>query len=200
MRVSGSETGQRADSAGSAAPPEPSARGGLAATSAHRYRVLELLDAAMHTAGLPEGSSLRAAPGVLAQLRERWVPRYRVSETDWTQIMRSIDDYRGPKIRKDAQNLRRFFEAVMWVADTGARWSDLPKSYGQWRRIYVRFARWSLMNYWKDIVPCLGDRDQRSALLLLIGNYHATQRVQQLYGVLSTGNEATATASDKAWP
>lgn len=150
--------------------------------SSHRYRIIELLDITAASLGQ---AGVWDSPEVIASMRIRWEAVYRVSEEDWAMIMQSIDDYRGPKIRKDVHNLRHFFEAVMWVADTGARWSDLPKSYGRWRRIYVRFGRWSALDYWKDIVPCLSDKDQQSALILLIDNHQAMQRAQLLLSVLS---------------
>ena len=165
--------------------------------SSHRYRVLELLDATAVHLGRQGVKPLRESPEVVASIRARWVARYRVSEEDWGQVMRSIDGYRGPKIRKDAQNLRRFFEAVMWVADTGARWSDLPPFYGQWRRIYVRFVRWSNLEYWRDIVSSLSDGDQKHALALLVGNYYVVQRAQWLISALS-GDKVVLSLDDLA--
>ena len=165
--------------------------------SSHRYRVLELLDATAVHLGRRGVKPLGESPEVVASIRARWEARYRVSEEDWGRVMRSIDVYRGPKIRKDAHNLRRFFEAVMWVADTGARWSDLPPFYGQQRRIYVRFVRWSNLEYWKDIVSSLGNEDQRHALALLVGNYYVVQRAQWLISALS-GDEVQLSVDDLA--
>jgi len=41
-----------------------------------------------------------------------------------------------------AKDNRLFLEAVLWVARTGCPWRDLPKEFGHWHRVYVRFSRW----------------------------------------------------------
>ena len=45
---------------------------------------------------------------------------------------------RGP--RSDA---RRFFDALLWLARSGARWRDLPEDrFGPYQRIKRRYYRW----------------------------------------------------------
>ncbi len=59
-----------------------------------------------------------------------------------------------------ASDNRLFIEAVLWIARTGAPWRDLPKEYGYWHRIYVRFNRWSKKGVWNRVFKALsGDRD-----------------------------------------
>jgi transposase len=36
-----------------------------------------------------------------------------------------------------------FFCAVLYVLRTGISWRDLPKNFGPWPRVYMRFKRWS---------------------------------------------------------
>jgi len=44
---------------------------------------------------------------------------------------------RGP--RSDA---RRFINALLWLARSGARWRDIPESYGSFQTIKRRYYRW----------------------------------------------------------
>lgn len=44
---------------------------------------------------------------------------------------------RGPR----SQN-RRFVNALLWMARSGARWKDLPERYGPYQRVKRRYYRW----------------------------------------------------------
>ncbi len=37
---------------------------------------------------------------------------------------------------------RRFVEAVLWIARTGAPWRDLPEDFGPWNTVFKRFRYW----------------------------------------------------------
>src|SRR5674536_402197 len=37
---------------------------------------------------------------------------------------------------------RLFVEAVLWIARTGSPWRDLPKQFGKWNSVFVRYRDW----------------------------------------------------------
>jgi transposase len=37
---------------------------------------------------------------------------------------------------------RQFLEAVLYLADSGCKWRQLPDRYGAWDAVYNRFRRW----------------------------------------------------------
>ena len=56
-----------------------------------------------------------------------------------------------------AQNNRLFVEAVLWIIRTGSPWRDLPKAFGYWHRVYVRYNRWSKKGIWEHIFTKISD-------------------------------------------
>lgn len=58
---------------------------------------------------------------------------------------------------RTAKDNRLFFEAVLWIARTGAPWRDLPPYFGYWHRVYVRYDRWSRKGVWERIFKAVSD-------------------------------------------
>ena len=80
-------------------------------------------------------------------------PRHAISDTDWERI-RPLLPRRGP-----AGDARRFVDAVLWVAKTGAAWRDLPGRLGNWNTTWRRFDRWSRAGVWARVFEALQDPD-----------------------------------------
>ena len=43
---------------------------------------------------------------------------------------------------RPAKDNRRYFEGVMWLPRTGARWRHLPDEYSKWNSVFRRYRRW----------------------------------------------------------
>ena len=55
------------------------------------------------------------------------------------------------------RNNRRFVEAVLWIARTGAPWRDLPAELGRWNSQFRRFSRWATRGVWERLFAAVAD-------------------------------------------
>jgi transposase len=62
-----------------------------------------------------------------------------ISEDQYTRIKDSLPVQRG---NVSLSNLQ-FLNAVLYVAEHGCKWRELPKRFGNWHTIYTRMNRWS---------------------------------------------------------
>jgi transposase len=71
----------------------------------------------------------------------------------------------GDRGRSEANN-RKFVEAVLWIANTGAAWRDLPASFGNWNSTFRRFRRWAIKGVFDILFEQLsGDPDFEYAMI-----------------------------------
>ena len=79
-----------------------------------------------------------------------------LKDHQWKRMEPHLPGKPGDPGRTAADN-RLFVEAVLWVARTGAPWRDLPKSFGNWNSVFVRFSRWSKDGVWDRLFAAMSD-------------------------------------------
>ncbi len=68
------------------------------------------------------------------------IERYELTDVQWNQIKDLFPEYRTGRPPKSN---RVMFNAILWIARSGAAWRDLPKErYGSWETVYSRFCLW----------------------------------------------------------
>jgi len=76
------------------------------------------------------------------------VNRHALTDEQWSAVRSRIPQKRGPK--SEAAD-RRFVDAVVWLARTGAPWRDLDLQFGVWKTVYNRFRNWAQRGWWHDV-------------------------------------------------
>ena len=84
------------------------------------------------------------------------VDRIGVSDEEWTIIAPLLPSETGRGCRP-AQDNRRYFDGMLWIARTGSQWRHLPAEYGKWNSVYQRFRRWALIGVWDAMLETLAE-------------------------------------------
>ena len=82
--------------------------------------------------------------------------RHAISDADWDRVQHLLPGQPGQH-GGVAQDNRRFLDAVLWIARTGAAWRDLPDRLGHWNSQWRRFDRWAKKGRWDPILAALRD-------------------------------------------
>ena len=82
--------------------------------------------------------------------------RHAISDADWERIKHLLPGQPGQH-GGVAHDNRRFIDAVLWVARTGAAWADLPERLGNPNTQWRRFDRWAAAGRWDPILAALRD-------------------------------------------
>ena len=79
-----------------------------------------------------------------------------LSDRQWDRVASLCAGKAGDPGRSGEDN-RRFLEAVLWIARTGAPWRDLPAAFGNWNSVFQRFRRWALKGIFERIFSSLSE-------------------------------------------
>jgi transposase len=86
--------------------------------------------------------------------------RIGLTNEEWALIGPLFPAERGRGCRP-AQDNRRYFEGMMWVARTGAQWRCLPAEYGKWNSIFRRYRRWLEVGVFDAMLESLAELVER---------------------------------------
>ena len=82
--------------------------------------------------------------------------RHELRDDQWRKIKDLLPGKKGdPGVT--AKNNRRFVDAVLWIARTGAHWRELPEEFGKWNSVFQRYNRWSAKGVWESLFKALAD-------------------------------------------
>lgn len=84
--------------------------------------------------------------------------RHEISDAAWDRIKHLLPGQPGQH-GGVAQDNRRFLNAILWIARTGAPWRDLPERLGNWNSQWRRFDRWASKGRLAQIADALRDPD-----------------------------------------
>ncbi len=72
----------------------------------------------------------------------------------WERLKEFVPGGRKGKRGPRADN-RRFVNALLWMARSGARWRDLPEQFGGYETVKRRYYRWIEMGVLDEILAAL---------------------------------------------
>jgi transposase len=84
--------------------------------------------------------------------------RHAIADADWDRIKDLLPGRAGTP-GAAARDNRRFLDAALWVAKTGAPWRDLPERLGNWNSQWRRLDRWARRGVWRKVFDALQDPD-----------------------------------------
>ncbi|MCS3856700.1 putative transposase [Salinibacter ruber] len=84
--------------------------------------------------------------------------RYELTDEQYKRLQPLLTGKPGDPGR-NADDNRRFLNAVLWIARTGAPWEDLPERFGKHDTVYQRFNRWAKKGRWQAIFEALQEPD-----------------------------------------
>jgi putative transposase len=114
-----------------------------------------------------------------------------LSDGQWERIAPGLPGKIGDRGATACDN-RRFVEAVLWMARTGAPWRDLPDEFGKWYSVYTRFWRWAHMGVWERLLRTLSDDPDFEYVLIDATHIRVHQHGAGARGDSKSGNRQVA--------
>ena len=90
---------------------------------------------------------------------------YHIKTREWEQIIAILRTRKDIKTRNE-NRVRKFIEAVWYMARSGCQWRLLPSVYGSWRAVHMRFKSWAKKGIWADLFAQVQvDADMEAAMI-----------------------------------
>lgn len=67
---------------------------------------------------------------------------------------------------RTSANNRWLVEAVLWIGRTGCPWHGLPKEFGPWNTVYMRFSRWRRKGVRERVAHAVSDETEIKRILI----------------------------------
>lgn len=90
---------------------------------------------------------------------------YFIKDREWEEIFKIQRSFKDIHT-KNEQQLRKFMEAVWYVARTGCQWRLLPFYYGHWRSVHRRFKKWSDKGIWEMLFQKIQQTPDLEAIMI----------------------------------
>jgi transposase len=90
---------------------------------------------------------------------------YELSAKPWSR-MQDLLPGRKESVGRTAADNRSLINGVLWILRSGARGSDLPERYGQYKPVPKRLARWAARGVWDRVFRRLTQEAQNEYLML----------------------------------
>ena len=93
--------------------------------------------------------------------------RIGLTDEEWAVIGPLLPAERG-RFCRPAQDNRRFFEGIMWLARTGPHWRHLPYEYSKWNSVLRRYQRWLEVGAFDAMLESLAEMVERDPAVDMI--------------------------------
>ena len=127
--------------------------------------------------------------------------RHEIPDDQWERIRDLLPGQPGdPGVT--ARDNRRFINAVLWIAKTGAPWRDLPRRLGKWNSAWRRLDRWAAKGVWERVLQALQDPDLEWLILdstVIRAHQHAAGK-KGVKRRRPSAAAAAASAPNGTWP
>jgi transposase len=90
---------------------------------------------------------------------------YYINQASWEKIYSFLRSVPSLHTKNEAR-LRKFCEAIWYMANSGIRWRLLPKVYGHFRAVHKRFMSWANKNIWAELMSSVQDLPDLEAVML----------------------------------
>ncbi|PQZ29834.1 hypothetical protein CQZ93_06445 [Ochrobactrum vermis] len=112
--------------------------------------------------------------------------RIGLTDEEWAVISPLLPAESGRGCRP-AQDNRRYFEGMLWMARTGAQWRHLPDEYGKWNSVFRRYRRWVETGVFEAMLETLAElveRDRSADMIdsTVVRAHHCAVGIKRSHG------------------